>query len=465
MRKRAIGKKAGILLFWLLLWQLAAVIVQKSYILVGPWETVQALVRLAGETGFWRTIAASAGRIACGFLAAFLAGILAGGLAWRFPFVRDLLEPVITLMRAVPVASFVILVLIWIGAGGLTLTISFLVVFPMIYQAMLTGLAAADPELLEMGQVFRLKKWKRLLYLYRPALMPSLLGTCRTALGMCWKSGVAAEVIGMPDYSIGAELYLAKIYFETADLFAWTAVIILLSVCFEKVFLWILKALGQPFGGLLREREAEPRQPQPVRLRGVSKSFEGKKVLEGQDLVLEPGGVYGLMAPSGAGKTTLLRILMGLEETDGGEITGTDKLWVTAAFQENRLCPELTARENAALAGGRPRLEQILPAEDLEKKAGELSGGMKRRVAVARAMAASGDLVILDEPFAGLDEATKEQTAAYVSAMRRGRTLLFTTHNKKDLTALGAAGLELASAVPVFIEDELHTDSSDCSDR
>ena len=415
-------RRVAILLFWLLVWQVAVIWLNNPLVLVGPIETIEAFFLQVGEMAFWQTVAGSAGRIVVGFLLAFAVGVLAGGMASRFPVIREILEPMVALMRAMPVASLVILVLILVGVEGF---------------------AAVDPQRIEMAQVFRLPVWKRLLYLYRPALWPSLLGGCKTALGMSWKSGVAAEVIGIPDFSIGAELYMAKIYFDTARLFAWTLVIILLSLCFERTFLWIMKQVGRPFGGLLRAEEKDTYGAAGVNLQGESKQFGAQIVLRDLHLSFKPGAVVGVMAPSGAGKTTLFRILMGLERVEAGEIGWKGGHRVTAAFQEDCLCSELTAEENAKLAGGVPALEEILPEEAVGKKAGELSGGMKRRVAVARAMSAPGDLVLLDEPFSGLDEATKEKVMEYVLNKRSGRTLLFTTHDSEDVKKMQADLLEL----------------------
>ncbi|MCI8514606.1 MAG: ATP-binding cassette domain-containing protein [Lachnospiraceae bacterium] len=450
MQKEKAGKrkKAGALLFWLLLWQLAAFWTDNPLILVGPAEAFTALIRQAGEFSFWQAIAFSAGRIGAGFLLAFTAGFLAGGLASRFFFVRELLALPLLLMKAAPVASLVILILIWLGVEGLTRAITFLVVFPVIYQATLTGLASADAELLEMARVFRLSRWKRYLYIYRPAVYPSLRGSARTAIGMSWKAGVAAEVIGIPDFSIGAKLYMAKIYFDTAELFAWTAVIIFLSLCFEKFFLWILNWLDRPFGGWLTGEPPVFSKPKTeasrniVRVRGLCKSFSGEPVLDHLDLTWEAGKTYGLTAPSGTGKTTLFRILTGLEKADEGQVeigsgvgNASGKGW-SVVFQEDRLCPELTAEENAQIAGGRAYLSEILPEESLSKKAGELSGGMRRRVAIARAMAADSEGILMDEPFSGLDEAAKENVMHYIKKHQRGRTLIFTTHVREEFARM-----------------------------
>ena len=144
-------------------------------------------------------------------------------------------------MKTVPVASFVILALIWAGADNLSLIISFLVVFPIIYLNTAAGLSSTDGQLLEMSRVYRVRRSARIWHIYRPALAPYLVSACQVALGMSWKSGIAAEVIGTPEYSIGENLYMAKGFFTTDELFAWTAVIIALSFLFEKAVLLLIK--------------------------------------------------------------------------------------------------------------------------------------------------------------------------------------------------------------------------------
>ncbi len=233
-------KRAVIIFLWLLAWQAASLAVDNSIILVGPLEVIRALWSQAAMPGFWKTIVFSFGKISLGFLLAFGTGILAGGAACRFPLLKDFLEPLMSLMKSVPVASFVILALIWVGSKNLSVFIAFLVVFPIIYINTMAGFTSTDPKLLEMARVFHMQGRKKLFYIYRPALLPYLISGCRVALGMAWKSGVAAEVIGVPNYSIGEKLYMAKIYLSTADLFAWTLVIIAISAFFEKFFLWLL---------------------------------------------------------------------------------------------------------------------------------------------------------------------------------------------------------------------------------
>ena len=146
-------------------------------------------------------------------------------------------------VKSIPVASFVILALIWLTASKLAAFVSFLMVLPVVYTNVLTGIRSADVKLLEMAYVFRVPFFRRISRVWLPQLRAQIISACRIALGLAWKSGVAAELIGYPSGSIGEQLYYAKVYFNTVDLFAWTAFIVLFSLAFEKLFLFALGRL------------------------------------------------------------------------------------------------------------------------------------------------------------------------------------------------------------------------------
>lgn len=169
-----------------------------------------------------------------------MVGILLALLAYRYRIARDILAPFIGALKTIPVASFIILALIWVGSGNVSMFISFLVVLPMLYLNTLQGLDSLDVQLLEMADVYRVPFLSRMRYIYLPGVYPFLLSGLRLALGMSWKSGVAAEVIGQPRRSIGNHFYLAKIHLETADLLAWTLTVVLLAWAFEHLVLFLL---------------------------------------------------------------------------------------------------------------------------------------------------------------------------------------------------------------------------------
>lgn len=226
--------------FWLGVWQLTAMAVGQPVLLPTPGQALAELVRLLPAPELWQRSAFSAGRILLGFGLGAVCSILLAAAAWRWTAVELLLAPVMQLVKATPVASFIILALVWVSGRSLSVLISFLMVLPVLYGAVRTGIDSVDGQLVEMGQVFRLCWWRRMRAIWLPAVLPAFRQGCSVALGICWKSGVAAEIIGLPDGSLGDALYRAKITLATGEMFAWTAIILLLSAGFEKLLLALL---------------------------------------------------------------------------------------------------------------------------------------------------------------------------------------------------------------------------------
>ncbi|ETP72258.1 ABC-type nitrate/sulfonate/bicarbonate transport system, permease component [Lachnospiraceae bacterium JC7] len=230
-------KKIGIILLWLLVWQLLSMVIHNSILLAGPVESVGALWQMILTREYWHAILFSLIRIIGGFFFGSVLGMILAWGSYRASLLEDFLKPFISVLKAVPVASFVIILLIWAGNKMLSFYISSLVVLPLLYINTLNGLRATDKKILEMAEVFRIPMFRRVRYIYIPSVYPYLYSAFQTSLGMAWKSGVAAEVIGQPIGSMGNGLYQSKIYLETAELFAWTITIVAFSFIAEKLFL------------------------------------------------------------------------------------------------------------------------------------------------------------------------------------------------------------------------------------
>ncbi len=427
-------RKTIIIISWLLVWQLLSLWVDNRILLVGPVETVKVLVRLLLEGSFWKACLGTLIRISMGFMAGTFLGIVLAILSARHKLVEEILAPPMTLIKAVPVASFVVIFLIWWGSTQLATVISFCIVLPNLYVNTLEGIKSTDKRLLEMAQVFELPVWNRFFYIYRPALRPFWDSAVKLAVGMSWKSGVAAEVIGLPANAIGEQLYMSKIYLDTSGVLAWTIVIILLSTGFEKAVLWLWKCFcsWEPVCKPAVKAAVTDLQEKTLCLKRVTKKYHDEVVLEDFSAEYEPGREYLLNSPSGSGKTTLLRLVAGLEQPDVGEVDRKGA-GVAFLFQEDRLCEEYSALKNVEMITGnkaqaRDRLLQLLEAEDLEKPCRELSGGMKRRVALARALAAEADILLLDEPYTGLDEVNREKVRSCIAEHTQGRIVLLASH-------------------------------------
>lgn len=468
-KKRKSGlEKAGVLLFWLCVWQLAALLADNKLLFSGPPDTVRALCREISSPDFFRTVGSSLLRILAGFFTAFLCGGALAALSFRLHFVEALLSPLMHFCKAVPVAAFAVILLIWQGAGRLSASVCFLVVLPIVYVNVLEGLVHTDKKLLEMAEVFRFSRKNIFFYIYRPAMAPFLEGCLKTALGMGLKAGIAAEVIGIPRWSIGGEIYLSKIYLDTAGIFAWTAVVLVLSLCLEKavLFLWRRFLLWKPSPAADKKIHAgRTIPPKKLIFKNIGKGYNGHTVFSDINRSLDMSKCYCLMAPSGAGKTTLLHMAAGLVRPDAGSIMVTadvvtadggglqeiaDKtaeenclrLSVSMVFQEDRLCEEESALTNVVLACGEKTkalecLEKLLPKEALHKPVRQLSGGQRRRVCIARALSTDSAILLLDEPFTGLDEESRQRAAEVILAYRAERLLLAATHDEADAERFG----------------------------
>lgn len=427
----------------MVIWQLAAYLVGNRILLVGPLETLRALGEQALRGSFWLTVGTSLLRIGAGFTAGLALGLLLAAVSGRFALAEEVLAPAMSLLKAIPVASFVVLFLIWWRSGVLATAVSFCIVLPNIYVNTLEGIRHVDRRLLEMARVLEVPAWNRFFYIYRPALKPYLDSAIRISVGMSWKSGVAAEVIGIPAQSVGEQLYLSKIYLDTAGVLAWTVVTILASVACEKAVLalWRQFQRWEPRCRASRGREKQHAAQTVLELVHVSKSYHGRAVLQDVTASYERGRIYYFRSPSGSGKTTLFRLIAGLEEPDCREDGSTAAQGgieshgsrISMVFQEDRLCEEYSALVNVDMVTGdreksRAHLCQLLEEEDLHKPCRELSGGMKRRVAIARAMAAGGDVILLDEPFGGLDGESRRRTERYIHSHGAGSALLVATH-------------------------------------
>ncbi len=233
-------KKILIVCIWLLLWQLVAIVIHNKILLAGPVETLGSLQRMAGEAEFWNSLKSSYLHIMLGALIGIVLATAFSALGFKYEIVKDILSPVVTAIKAVPVASFIILVLIWIGSENVSTVVVALVVFPVMYIGINNAFASADKKLLEMAYVYRMPGFNTFRYIYLPVLIPGIKSALSVAIPMGFKSGVAAEVIGQPLLSMGNGLYKAKIYLDTGDVFAWTIVIVLVSFVTEKLFLFLV---------------------------------------------------------------------------------------------------------------------------------------------------------------------------------------------------------------------------------
>jgi NitT/TauT family transport system permease protein len=452
--------------FWLFVWHFLSLKINSSIFLPSPEATYKALIRIGKMAGFWQTIFNTFSKIAKGFLLALIAGTFSAIISSFVKIIDVLVSPFMRLLKTVPVASFIILALLWVKSDKLSVLISFVMVTPVVYINILQSFDNVDNNLLEMADIFNVGLLRRLRFIYVPALVSGFMSACKIGLGFCFKAGIAAEIIGLPFQSIGSELYKSKLYLMTDELFAWTVVIVLMSVFFEGVCIYLLNKLSCIIekNNISRKAENENKADKSHKKKGeyeklennnilmikeITKSYGKQKVLENISFNLNESERICIYGKSGIGKTTLLRIIAGLEKADSGKITFVGK--VSMVFQEDRLLENTDVYTNLYCVLGsrfdKAEVDMHLKEVGLEgagnKIVSELSGGMKRRVAIVRCMMKSSEIILLDEPFKGLDTILKDNIIRYVVKYLNGRAVIMVTHDISEAEKIQAEIIEI----------------------
>ena len=472
------------IILWLIIWQVVAMRIDDSIFLPSPIETAQSLQTLFLSKTFFLSVSVTLGNIVKGFLL----GVLFGSIFAVIASISEFLETFITfpmrIIKATPVASFTILALFWLDSSNLSILVSFFMVLPILYTNVLTGIKETNPKLLEMVKVFQIRWYYKICFLYIPEVLPYLFSACSVAIGLAWKSGIAAEVIGITKNSIGNHLYQAKLYLEMPELFAWSFVIISISTVSEYMVLVLLHFIEQGMYGTKIKKAYEVKTPlvemkmedmlsfiqennksNEAQIKGKEDNIINEKLTKntivlkditkyyGEHLVLDKVSVtlsskqpIAFMGKSGIGKTTLFRIILGLETIDAGTIQKENEMDLcSVVFQENRLLEQLTVENNLKIVcktkEQKETIRELLSCLGLKgcekQKVSCLSGGMKRRVAIGRAILFDAPILLLDEPFQALDIRTKQQVMQLVKQKMKEKIVLLVTHEKEEAIFLG----------------------------
>lgn len=231
------------ILLWIALWTIAAKIIDRELFLPGPLLVLSSLRQLSASRIFWLSVLNSMKNILSGFFLALLSGLILSVVSYRLRIVGAFISLPLRIIRTVPVASFIILALLWVSSNRLSMLISFLMVVPIVYENILEGLLSIDSSMLEVLYIARTPALRKIKLVYIPSLLPYLSSALSTGIGLAWKSGIAAEVIGISRNSIGNHLNQAKIYLQTPELFAWTITVIIISLIFEGAVKALLKKI------------------------------------------------------------------------------------------------------------------------------------------------------------------------------------------------------------------------------
>lgn len=440
-RMKAVAAGCAVAAFWLAAWMLVAALVAQPLILPGPGAVVVALLRLVCDAGTWAILAGSGARILGGLaLAAVCGGVLAGVSSRSRAFAR-LVAPTLSFVKATPVACVVVLLLIWLGSARVSIAAVFLMALPGVYFSLVEGLTQADKPLEQMFRMHGVRGWRLFCAHTWREVLPFVLSCARAVIGMGWKAGVAAELIGMAMGTVGERIYQAKLLIETADLLAWTVLVVAASWACERVLVWLLRVSGpvawraavRAHGHGARGRAGAAGDGAAAELAlAVGDRAPWASALDGLVLNVPADGRICVMGASGAGKTTLLTLVAG------------ECAPCSMVFQDTRLVEDASALDNVLVcadarvdaSSAAALLRLLVPGIDAHARVAELSGGQRRRVEIARALLCPGGAMILDEPFTGLDAAARDATAKIVLDLLSGRTLLLATHDATDVQAL-----------------------------
>lgn len=236
--------RVAAVLFWLAVWFVFSFAVDSELLLPSPVTTLRTLAVLAQQSDFWLAVVRSLMRILIGCSLGILVGTLLGIATAMSRALYELFNPLLTVVRSTPVASFIILALVWIKRDNVAIFIAFLMVLPILWGNVSRGIAECDRDLLEMAKIFGFSRTDKLKKIYLPSIRPYFFAGCSTALGLAWKAGVAAEVLSLPTHALGSELYYSKVYLETPTLFAVTLVVVLLSLLLESLLNLVLRKVG-----------------------------------------------------------------------------------------------------------------------------------------------------------------------------------------------------------------------------
>ncbi len=242
-----IAKILAITAFWGMVWLLLSLKIGNDFLFPSPISVLAELWKLIREASFWLTTSVSLLRILWGILVAWILGVALAYLLHISSVLHGLLSPLITAVKSTPVASFIILAALWMELNVIPVFITSLIVIPVVFANVTEGIHSVDPDLIEVAYIYRFPLGKRILHVYVPSIAPYFMAACKSSLGLAWKAGIAAEILSIPNHSIGKEIYFSKTYMETTSLFAWTLVVIILSLIIEKLLVSGLEWIGKRF--------------------------------------------------------------------------------------------------------------------------------------------------------------------------------------------------------------------------
>lgn len=449
--------------FIIALWEFIAWQVNVPAIFPSFKDLVKETVLLFATKSFYPAVGATLLRGLIGITLAFLLAFLFGTLATFSFFWKTFFEPIIVILRSVPIISFILLALLWFSPNQLPMFIAVITVFPIIYQSVQTALSHTDIRLVEMAKVFGKTPVKRFMTIYLPSSRKAILDGISTAVGFGWRAIIMGEALSQPLHGIGSGMKAAQAYIQVPKLLAWTLVAIGVSYFFEFILRKsynIKKYKKYPTEFTINKLPKQINSGEKsVVMSSVTKYFENHLIFKNYSDSFNSSAIHCLKGCSGRGKTTLLRMLSHLDTEYSGIIKYPSIYSLSYAFQDVRLLPWLTVRENVLYVLNNKYvskeeqievtnfiLSKLDLAEHSDKLPGNLSGGQQQRVGLARALAVQPDVILLDEPLTGLNIELKEHAIQFI----------FECYKEYHPLIIWATHVDIKSTQDIIIQEHLY---------
>ncbi|NDP21754.1 MAG: ATP-binding cassette domain-containing protein [Paludibacter sp.] len=414
------------------LWQFIAIQIGFPAIFPTLPNLVIQLIGIFKSHDFLITLFSTILRGIIGFSFAIVFALILSSIAAFSDFWKSFFHPIIVLARSIPVISFVLLAILWFSPVQMPVFIAILTMFPILYQNILTGLENTDKKWTEMAKVYNKSFYKRFILIYLPASKSNIFDGISTALGFGWRAIIIGEVLAQPLHGIGTSMKQAQAFINVSELIAWTVVAIGVSYLFDltiKMVRMIQLRMNLPNPQKYTAfKIAKPIKSKIINVENLNKNFNDRSIFKSFNFTFNSDQITCIKGPSGIGKTTLLRILAKIEKFDSGIIDLPHSARMAYAFQDFRLLPWLTISENIAFVISHKThnhqeksnlvhylLEKMELITEKNKFPNELSGGQQQRVSLARALASESEILLLDEPLTGLDNALKNRIIEFLS--------------------------------------------------
>ncbi|HZK20365.1 MAG TPA: ATP-binding cassette domain-containing protein, partial [Treponemataceae bacterium] len=407
------------------------------------------------KSSYWTLIGVSTLRVIRSFAFSFVLSILLGTIAGKFLLFRQFLSFPMGIIKATPVISFILLAIFWFKTNSVPVFIGVLMTLPVMTGGVIAGIQHIDKKLDDMCTIYGLNVSEKFFSFYVPSVAPYVVNSSLTSFSLTWKVVVASEVIALPQRSIGFALQTAKVQLETADVFAWTVSIVLVSFLLESLLSFALKHIGVAKISIRLPKKNDTVQPlnmnvqTDISIDNFTMSRGGKSLFNDFSIHFAAHSITAIIAPSGGGKTSLFDCIAGLLKPDSGSIVKQDGA-ISYLFQEPRLLPSLSVLENIALP-----LQKLFSSEKAKKRAcyylqkvglsekktalsTELSGGEKQRAALARAFAYPSSVLLMDEAFQSQDIRLKTQLGKLFKSLltEEPKTVVMVTHDIREAIEL-----------------------------